>query len=216
MPTITENAPEERAATETAEPKRPAKTSEKYNIPFDDSKIVKYGESGGEILRKVADEIKVVDSNIRTLIREMAELMYSAHGVGLAAPQVGKSIRLFVYDAGDGLRAMINPVILKEKGEQFEPEEGCLSIPGLRGVVRRARDITVRAQDENGRPVRFRATDFEARIIQHENDHLNGVLFIDIADPKTLHMLTPEEQKQEHDEIASGEAPVESDIPPAE
>jgi len=194
---------------------RKAKASEKYSVPFDDAKIVKYGEANGAVLRRVADEIKVVDSGVRTLIREMGDLMYQAHGVGLAAPQLGKSIRLFVYDAGDGLRAMINPVILKQKGEQFEPEEGCLSIPGLRGVVRRARDITVKAQDENGRPVRFRATDFEARVILHENDHLNGVLFIDVADPKTLHMLTPEEQKEEQREIESGDAP-EDGIAPAE
>jgi peptide deformylase len=181
-------------ATNSAEAKE---HNPKYDVPFDDSKIVKYGEPGAEVLKRVADEIKVVDSGVRALVREMGDLMYSARGVGLAAPQIGRSIRLLVYDAGDGLRALINPVILKSKGEQFEPEEGCLSIPGLRGVVRRAFDITVKALDENGRPVRFRATEFEARVLQHEIDHLDGVLFIDRADPATLHMLTPEEQSDE-------------------
>jgi peptide deformylase len=137
-------------------------------------------------------------------------MMYAARGVGLAAPQIGKSIRLFVYDAGDGLKALINPKLSKLRGEQFEPEEGCLSIPGLRGVVRRASEVTVHAVDGDGRPVKFRATDFEARVIQHENDHLNGVLFIDLADPQTLHMLTPGEQKAENEGDAGGT------IPPAE
>ncbi len=84
----------------------------------------------------------------------------------------------------------MNPTILKMKGEQYEPEEGCLSIPGLRGVVRRANEIVVKAQDRHGQPLRLRATEFEARVIQHEVDHLDGVLFIDHADPATLHMET--------------------------
>jgi peptide deformylase len=164
--------------------------AEKYqNIPFDDSRVVKYGESGHEVLRAVAEPVRMVDTSIRDLVTEMADIMYSAHGVGLAAPQVARSIRLLVYDAGDGLKVLINPEILKMKGEQYEPEEGCLSIPGLRGVVKRAKEISVKALDGDGRPVRFRAIDFEARVIQHEVDHLNGVLFIDHADPATLHMV---------------------------
>src|SRR5436190_635416 len=82
-------------------------------------------------------------------------MMYAARGVGLAAPQIGRSIRLLVYDAGDGLKALINPKLSKLRGEQFEPEEGCLSIPGLRGVVRRASEVTVQAIDGEGRPMRF-------------------------------------------------------------
>ena len=176
------------------------KNNEKYAVPFDDRRIVKYGEPGSDVLRRIADEIKYVDAGVRGLIEEMSELMYNAHGVGLAAPQLGRSVRLLVYDAGNGLRPLINPVVIKSKGEQMEPEEGCLSIPGLRGVVRRANDITVRAIDGQGRPLRFRATGFEARVIQHEIDHLNGVLFIDLADPFTLHMLTAEERDAEERE----------------
>lgn len=167
-----------------------------YDRPFDDSRIVKYGQTPGwEMLRQVAGEIPTVDASIEALIAEMGDLMYGAHGVGLAAPQIGKSIRLLVYDAGEGLRALVNPVIVKRRGEQIEPEEGCLSIPGLRGVVRRANEITVKAQDGAGKPIRFRATEFEARVIQHEIDHLDGVLFIDRAEPDTLHMESPDPAK---------------------
>ncbi len=196
--------------TETAPvAEKPTNTlPEKYHVPFDDSKIVKYGEQGDDVLLRVADEIKVIDTDIRTLIREMGELMYAARGVGLAAPQLGKSIRLLVYDCGDGLRPLINPKITKMKGEQLEPEEGCLSIPGLRGIVPRAYEIQVQAQDGSGRPIRFKAVEFEARIIQHEVDHLNGILFIDLADPKTLRMQSPEEIAREHDGVS--ETPQES------
>lgn len=173
------------------------------DIPFDDSRVVKYKETPGwEVLLQTAAEVKVVDSEIRALIAEMADIMYTAHGVGLAAPQVGKSLRLLVYDAGNGLQALINPVVSKEKGEQYEPEEGCLSIPGLRGVVRRPNQIFVQALNGNGHPVRFKARDFEARIICHEVDHLNGILFTSRADPKTLHMLSPEEQASERESPA--------------
>lgn len=199
MPAATQTLPE-RPAESASDGGRPADLADKYkDIPFDDSRVVKYGEPGYEVLRQVAAPIKYVDTETRDLIKEMSEIMYQAHGVGLAAPQVGRSIRLLVYDAGDGLKTLINPEILKFKGEQYEPEEGCLSIPGLRGVVKRAKEISVRALDADGRPIRFRATEFEARIIQHEVDHLNGVLFIDLADPATLHMLSPDSEKAERE-----------------
>ena len=163
--------------------------------PFDDSRVVKYPDP---VLRRVADAILPDQiAGLQPIIDEMGEIMHDAHGVGLAAPQVGKSIRLFVYDVGDGLQALINPEIVKKRGEQFEPEEGCLSIPGLRGVVRRANEVVVKALDRRGRPVRFKAFEFEARVIQHEFDHLNGVLFIDHADPATLHMAGDNEGEGE-------------------
>ena len=173
-PTDTSDPPAERSADEqTASPAR----------PFDDSRVVKYPDP---VLRRVADPVGPDQiAGLQGLIDEMGQIMHDAHGVGLAAPQVGKSIRLFVYDVGDGLQALINPEIVKKKGEQFEPEEGCLSIPGLRGVVRRANEVAVKALDRRGRPMRFKAFEFEARVIQHEFDHLNGVLFIDHADPST-------------------------------
>ena len=210
MPTSTLEKPITAPAAAPADdaPERPP-LSEKYNVPFDDSRIVKYGDKNDAVLKAVAADVKYVDAHIRTIARDMGDLMYSARGVGLAAPQIGQSIRLLVYDAGAGLRVLINPVVLKKKGEQTEPEEGCLSIPGLRGVVRRADDITVKALDENGKPVRFRATDFEARIILHEIDHLHGILFTDLADPSTLRMLTDEEKADEAAEFTPApDAPV--------
>jgi|GEM_PF-445397 peptide deformylase len=181
--------------------------NDKYeNIPFDDSRVVKYRETPGwEVLRQVAAPIAEVTDEIRALVDEMGDIMYTAHGVGLAAPQVGRSIRLITYDAGDGLTALLNPEIVKMKGEQYEPEEGCLSIPGLRGVVKRANEVVVKAMNLDGKTVQFRAREFEARILQHEIDHLNGVLFIDKADPESLHMLTP---AQERGEAEPGDAPV--------
>ena len=174
--------------------------AQKYDdIAFDDSRVVKYGDTPGwDVLRKVAEPVTdFAAPELHTLIADMRDIMYNAHGVGLAAPQVNRPIRLFVYDAGDGFRALLNPVIIKKKGEQFEPEEGCLSIPGLRGVVRRANEIVIKAQEPDGKPVQFKAREFEARILLHEVDHLNGVLFIDLADPATLHMLTPAEDRGE-------------------
>jgi peptide deformylase len=184
MPTATSEITKETGVAD-----EPQNLAEKLEaIPFDDSRVVKYPDP---ILRRIAAPIIAPAdvTGLQPLIDEMGGIMQSAHGVGLAAPQVGKSVRLFVYDVGDGLQALLNPVILKKKGEQIEPEEGCLSIPGLRGVVKRAAEITVKALDRTGRPTRFRAFDFEARVIQHELDHLDGVLFIDHADPATLHMV---------------------------
>ena len=191
MPTTTTTA----AAPRDVEDATEETIADRYaSIPFDDSRVVKYGEPGWEVLKQVAAPVPQVDSALRTLIDEMGDIMYRAHGVGLAAPQIGKSIRLLVYDAGDGLQALINPVILKMRGEQLEPEEGCLSIPGLRGVVKRASEISVKGLDRNGSPVRLRVSDFEARVIQHEVDHLDGILFIDRADPATLHMIAAEDK----------------------
>jgi peptide deformylase len=174
--------------------------AQKYEgIVFDDSRVMKYGETPGwEVLRQKAAPIETITEEIRALVDEMGDIMYTAHGVGLAAPQVGKSLRLFVYDAGNGLTPLINPEILQKKGEQYEPEEGCLSIPGLRGVVPRAKEIKVRAMDITGKTILFKAREFEARVIQHEYDHLDGILFTDVAKKGTLHMLTPEEIAKEN------------------
>jgi peptide deformylase len=113
----------------------------------------------------------------------MAETMYDAHGVGLAAPQIGILKRVIVLDPGDGtgLIEMINPEITARSGRVLGPE-GCLSIPGLQGDVYRAEHITVKGLDRHGNEVVMEARDFLARIFQHEIDHLNGVLFIDIAE----------------------------------
>ena len=146
--------------------------------------IVKLGQSG--VLRQVAKPVTRYTQDINRLIEEMKIVMREAHGLGLAAPQVGASTRIIVYDSGDGMRVLVNPIIVSRSGEQDEPAEGCLSIPGLQGTVKRANEIRVKGFDEKGKPVTRRATELEARVIQHEIDHLDGILFIDRADPDTL------------------------------
>lgn len=136
-------------------------------------------------------------TELQQLIADMYETMYYAHGVGLAAPQIGKSVRLFVMDSGpmveldeediaEGVeaepavkRAFINPVMVSETGEQWGFEEGCLSIPGVRELVQRYPDIVLRYEDESRQPHEEGFSGMAARIIQHEYDHLEGVLFTD-------------------------------------
>jgi peptide deformylase len=129
----------------------------------------------------------------------MTDIMRDANGLGLAAPQIGMSTRIIVYDAheGDGVRVLINPKILSMSGEQTEPKEGCLSIPGLQGVVKRANEIRVKGFDEKNRPVTRRAKGLEARVIQHEVDHLDGILFIDRAEPETLEWALGDDEDDE-------------------
>jgi peptide deformylase len=121
----------------------------------------------------------------------MLETMYAAEGIGLAAPQVGVSTRLFVMDIRDPEiepRALINPVIVARSGSE-SGEEGCLSLPGLVGEVERSASIVVEALDLQGKPVRIEASGLHARCIQHEIDHLDGVLFIDHLSPLKRRML---------------------------
>ena len=134
------------------------------------------------VLRERAKEVTKFNSNLHKLLTDMAETMYDAEGVGLAAPQVGILKRVIVVDVGDerGLIEMVNPEIAESSGEQLGPE-GCLSIPGISGDVKRANRIVVKGQDRNGEPFQVEAEGFLARAFQHEIDHLNGVLFTDIA-----------------------------------
>jgi peptide deformylase len=156
--------------------------------------IIKYGDP---VLRQVSKPVIKVGEDMPDFVDRMKAIMTEANGVGLAAPQLGILQRVIVYDTGDGFQAMVNPKILRASGEQLEPAEGCLSIPGLRGTVKRAEEIVVKALDENGQPIRVRAEGYSARVIQHEVDHLDGILFIDKADPETLHWMTAEEKEEE-------------------
>lgn len=137
------------------------------------------------VLREPATPVSEVDESVRKLITDMAETMRAAPGVGLAAPQVGVQRRVLVYCIGeDGpLRALVNPEITDRSGEMIG-DEGCLSIPGLAYEVKRAQRVAVKGLDENGQPVAYEAEDLEARVIQHEVDHLDGVLFLDRLDPE--------------------------------
>ena len=161
--------------------------------------IIKYGDPR---LRQVSEKVLQVPDDMPEYVRRMEEIMRDANGVGLASPQLGILKRVIVYDVGDGLQAIVNPVIIRSSGEQWEPEEGCLSIPGLRGTVKRAAQVIVKGMDETGKPLRLRAEEYAARVIQHEVDHLDGILFIDRADPSSLHQLTAEELEEERDEDA--------------
>ncbi|QHT61827.1 peptide deformylase [Paenibacillus lycopersici] len=135
------------------------------------------------VLRERAVEVTKFNANLHKLLNDMAETMYDADGVGLAAPQVGISKRVIVVDIGDdnGLIEVVNPEIVEATGEQLGPE-GCLSIAKLNGDVRRALHIKLKGVDRNGAPFEMEASDFLARAFQHEIDHLNGVLFTDIAE----------------------------------
>jgi peptide deformylase len=133
-------------------------------------------------LEKKSAHVPSVDSGVRRLIDDMFETMYEAHGVGLAAPQIGVGLRVIVIDVSAVEKehppiALVNPEIVDRVG-RVEDAEGCLSVPGVEGIVARAQEVEVKALDASGDPVRFRARDFLARALQHEIDHLDGVLFI--------------------------------------
>ncbi|GAB6929742.1 peptide deformylase [Paenibacillus sp. JCM 10914] len=149
-----------------------------------------------EVLHKRAKEVTKITPNVQKLLDDMADTMYDADGVGLAAPQVGILKRLIVIDAGDevGLIKMINPEIIESEGEQFGPE-GCLSIPGWNGDVRRAEKVTVKGLDREGTELIITGTGLLSRAFQHEIDHLNGVLFTEIAE--RVYEYVPEQPRNE-------------------
>ncbi|MFH1778822.1 MAG: peptide deformylase [Candidatus Omnitrophota bacterium] len=133
------------------------------------------------ILRKKAEALKEITEEDKCLIGDMIDTMKAVEGVGLAANQIGVSKRIFVFNSSvDEWRAdvLINPIVIKRRGSE-KMEEGCLSLPGISEEVRRSNYILVEGRDVNGKPVRFEATGLLARIIQHEIDHLNGILLID-------------------------------------
>ncbi|NLL51444.1 MAG: peptide deformylase [Peptococcaceae bacterium] len=139
--------------------------------------VVRLGE---DILRDKAIEVKRINSNIHKLLDNMADTMYAAKGVGLAAPQIGVPKRVVVLDAGDGLIELINPVIIEKSGKAVD-REGCLSVPNVTGDVERAQKVVVQALNREGELMEYKAEDLLARIFQHEIDHLDGILFVDIA-----------------------------------
>lgn len=147
-----------------------------------------------DVLRKKCKTVEVFDEKLGILLDDMAETMYKANGVGLAAPQVGILRRAVVVDAGDGLMELINPVIVKSKGSQ-RGVEGCLSCPDEWGYVVRPNEIVVEAQDRNGKNIKLKLKEFAAVAACHEIDHLDGKLFIDIADE----MVDPDEVENERE-----------------
>jgi len=148
------------------------------------------------VLREKAKPVTKFNANLHKLLDDMAETMYDANGVGLAAPQIGILKRVIVIDTGDehGLIEMVNPEIIEKSGEQFGPE-GCLSIPGINGEVRRAMRVKVRGQDRHGVEYTIEGEGLLARAFQHEVDHLNGILFTDLAE--RIYEVTPEASEEE-------------------
>ena len=136
--------------------------------------------STDEILRKKSKEVKEITPSVLTLLDDMAETMYEANGVGLAAPQVGILKRIVVIDIGEGLIELINPVVVETKGSQIGSED-CLSIPGASAEVDRPEYVKVEALNRNGEKIVVEGTELMAVALCHETDHLDGVLYIDKA-----------------------------------
>jgi peptide deformylase len=146
--------------------------------------IVKYGDP---VLERVGEPVTEFDDKLRKLVSDMFETMYEARGVGLAAPQVGVSKRLFVMDCSGGHDpearvALVNPVVLRVEGDQTG-DEGCLSFPGIFFPVKRSLRAVVRAQDLNGEEFEFDGMELEARCMLHETDHCDGIVFLDRTTP---------------------------------
>lgn len=172
--------------------------------------IVAYGD---KVLKQIAEEIEPDYEGLPELIENMFATMYQANGVGLAAPQIGKSIRVFVVDTSSfeeegsdykGVRKVfINPVILEEKGKSWLFNEGCLSIPGIREDISRQEEILIEYYDEHFNLIEERYDGISARVIQHEYDHIEGVLFTDKLNPLKRNLL-----KARLNNIAKGKVKV--------
>ncbi len=142
-------------------------------------------KKGDPILAKTSRKVEYFDDRLMTLLDDMKETMYAAEGVGLAAVQVGVLRRVIVLDCGDGYLELINPEIIETSGQQLE-EEGCLSIPGEKGVTLRPAVVKLKAQDRTGKWCIYKADGLKARCFCHETDHLDGVLFTDRLAPGSM------------------------------
>ena len=163
---------------------------------------------GDPVLRSPAKPVSTFDRRLRTLRDDMLQTMYDAPGVGLAGPQVGISLRLFVFDDGEsGPTLMANPSLSDPEGELLE-EEGCLSIPGPYHETRRYERITCRGQDVDGGPIELTGEGLLARIFQHESDHLDGRLYIDRLDDEGRRAVMAELRRLELDPDAAPRKPL--------
>ncbi len=146
------------------------------------------------ILRQKSKRIRYIDSSVQRLIDNMLETMHSASGVGLAAPQVGAPVRLIVIGIpGEEEIILVNPEIVRRTRERLV-DEGCLSVPGYVGQIKRAESVTVKGRNQNGKEIRIKADELLAQALEHEIDHLNGVLYIDHMDSMDkLRKIAPEE-----------------------
>lgn len=150
------------------------------------------------VLRRKAKRVNRVDESLNRLIDDMIETMHHASGCGLAAPQVGVSLKIAVIGMPDeDVIVLVNPEVVKKSGERIVIE-GCLSVPGYRGEIKRAEQVTVKAFDRSGKAFRIKADELLAEALEHEIDHLNGVLYLDLLDsPDKLEKITDEESTPE-------------------
>jgi peptide deformylase len=160
------------------------------------------------VLKKRAQPLQHVDAEVRERVADMFQVMYRERGVGLAAPQVGWSVRLFVMNSTgepdpEAERVFVNPEVVRAEGEVLE-EEGCLSIPKVRGKVLRSERVVLRARDLDGVPVEAELDDLEARCVQHEIDHLDGILFTSRLSPSEKLRVSRELKKLEKEYRKSG------------
>ncbi|HEY7792500.1 MAG TPA: peptide deformylase [Gaiellaceae bacterium] len=146
------------------------------------AQIRQYGDT---VLRMQANEVEAFDDELARVAERMLGLMHDAEGVGLAATQVGILRRVFVFSDGDEDHVLVNPVVARDEKETETEEEGCLSLGPVRVPVERAVRVTIEAQDAAGAPVRLELEGLPARVVQHELDHLDGVLIIDRTDPES-------------------------------
>ncbi|MBS4912706.1 MAG: peptide deformylase [Veillonella sp.] len=160
--------------------------------------VLDIAKIGSPVLKRIAEPVPFVNKKVRQLLDDMAQTMRESDGVGLAAPQVRVSQRIIVVDDGTGLQEFINPEIVKACGSQIGLE-GCLSVPGYFGDVDRFNEIEVHYIDRNNKKKKIKAEGFLARIIQHEIDHLNGILFVEKVTALSAE-TTAEEAEDSHSE----------------
>ena len=164
---------------------------------------------GDPVLREPAEEVAELDQEVQTLVKDMLETMYLAEGIGLAAPQVGVSLRVIVVDLrhsdedGLGPLALINPKVVESGKKKGKGPEGCLSIPGMEEVVERPEKVRVEGLNPDGEFVSMEVSGLISRALQHEIDHLDGVLFIDRLSPLKRRMALKKWQKSRAEEVAS-------------
>jgi peptide deformylase len=158
------------------------------------------------VLREKAKKVRKIDASIQKLIDDMIDTMHDAPGVGLAGNQVGVPLRICVIHVpGEPVVTLINPEIVRRSGTRL-CDEGCLSLPGYKGTLPRSEKVVVKGLNRDGRPVRYHATDLFAEAIEHEVDHLNGILYFDYLDgPDKLVPLGAEDEGDEEDDEEAGE-----------
>jgi peptide deformylase len=153
---------------------------------------------GEPVLRQKAKKIHRVDQSTKQLVQDLIDTVKDAPGAGLAAPQIGVPLRAIVTNVDDKIQVVLNPEIVEESDEEVLAEEGCLSIPGWYGPVKRKERVTVRGMSRTGKSVKIKTEGWEARAFQHEVDHLDGILFTDrMEDRSLLHRVEDEEEEDE-------------------